>query len=203
MEEELWHVYLSAKNSQRWTSTLTVLYPGTTVCSQYRQPPQYLIARNYACIDDMSERWQHPTPRHTSLLRPISHGITVTSHERHSQHWSRQWLGAVRQQAIASPNVDPDLCHRMSLLGHVSNHQQLAGLFNHLLSQHHRKHQIRILSFLLGESRSPVDSPQKGPVTLKTFPNHDIIMANIPLCLNHTCHARVTTIWLINVYPAS
>ena len=34
-----------------------------------------------------------------------------------SQHWFRQWLGAVRQQAITWANVDPELCHEMALLG--------------------------------------------------------------------------------------
>ena len=35
-----------------------------------------------------------------------------------SQHWFRQWLGAVRQQAITWANVDPDLCRHMASLGH-------------------------------------------------------------------------------------
>ena len=35
-----------------------------------------------------------------------------------SQHWFRQWLGAVRQQAITWANVDPDLCRQMASLGH-------------------------------------------------------------------------------------
>ena len=35
-----------------------------------------------------------------------------------SQHWFRQWLGAVRQQAITWANVDPDLCRHMMSLGH-------------------------------------------------------------------------------------
>ena len=34
-----------------------------------------------------------------------------------SQHWFRQWLGAVRQQAITWANVDPDLCRQMASLG--------------------------------------------------------------------------------------
>ena len=34
-----------------------------------------------------------------------------------SQHWFRQWLGAVRQQDITSANVDPDLCRQMASLG--------------------------------------------------------------------------------------
>ena len=33
-----------------------------------------------------------------------------------SQHWFRQWLGAVRQQASAWANVDPDLCCQMASL---------------------------------------------------------------------------------------
>ena len=34
-----------------------------------------------------------------------------------SQHLFRQWLGAVRQQAITCTNVDPDLCRQMASLG--------------------------------------------------------------------------------------
>ena len=34
-----------------------------------------------------------------------------------SQHWFREWLGAIRQQAITRANVDPDLCHQMASLG--------------------------------------------------------------------------------------
>ena len=35
-----------------------------------------------------------------------------------NQYWFRYWLGAVRHQAITWANVDPDLCHHMSSLGH-------------------------------------------------------------------------------------
>ena len=35
-----------------------------------------------------------------------------------SEHWFRQWLGAVRPQTIAWANVAPDLCHHMAWLGH-------------------------------------------------------------------------------------
>ena len=35
-----------------------------------------------------------------------------------SQYWFRQWLGAVREQAITWANVDLDLCHHMTTLGH-------------------------------------------------------------------------------------
>ena len=35
-----------------------------------------------------------------------------------SQHWFKQWLGAVRQQTNIWANVDPDLCHQMSSLDH-------------------------------------------------------------------------------------
>ena len=34
-----------------------------------------------------------------------------------SQHWFRQWLGAIGQQAITWANVDPDLCRHMVSLG--------------------------------------------------------------------------------------
>ena len=35
-----------------------------------------------------------------------------------SKHWFREWVSAVRQQAITWANVDPDLCHHMVSLGH-------------------------------------------------------------------------------------
>ena len=35
-----------------------------------------------------------------------------------AQHWFRQWLGAIRQQAITWANVDPDICRHMASLGH-------------------------------------------------------------------------------------
>ena len=34
-----------------------------------------------------------------------------------SQYWFRQWIGAVRQQAITWANVDPDPCRHMASLG--------------------------------------------------------------------------------------
>ena len=34
------------------------------------------------------------------------------------QQWFRQWLGAVRQQAIVLAIIDPHLCRRMVSLGH-------------------------------------------------------------------------------------
>ena len=35
-----------------------------------------------------------------------------------NQHWFRQWLGAIRQQAITWANVDTDICLHMVSLGH-------------------------------------------------------------------------------------
>ena len=35
-----------------------------------------------------------------------------------SQHWFKQWLGAVRQQAIKWANDNPILCRYMALLDH-------------------------------------------------------------------------------------
>ena len=34
-----------------------------------------------------------------------------------SQHWFRQWLGAIRYQAIPWANVDQDLCRHMASIG--------------------------------------------------------------------------------------
>ena len=50
--------------------------------------------------------------------------VKLLSDEHHwtlqmiSQHWFRQWLGAVRQQAITWANVDQDLCRHMASLSH-------------------------------------------------------------------------------------
>ena len=35
-----------------------------------------------------------------------------------SQHWSRWWLGAIRQQAITWANADSELCCHIASLGH-------------------------------------------------------------------------------------
>ena len=35
-----------------------------------------------------------------------------------SQHWFRQWLGAIRQRTIAWASIDQDLCCHMVSLGH-------------------------------------------------------------------------------------
>ena len=35
-----------------------------------------------------------------------------------SQHWFKEWLGAVRQQAITWTNVDPERCPNMVSLSH-------------------------------------------------------------------------------------
>ena len=43
-----------------------------------------------------------------------------------NQHWFRQWLGSVCQQAITCANVDWDLCRHMASLGH--NESTLCGL---------------------------------------------------------------------------
>ena len=51
-----------------------------------------------------------------SLVKLLSDGCHWTS--LISQHWFREWLGAVRQQAITWANVEPDLCRHMASLGH-------------------------------------------------------------------------------------
>ena len=50
--------------------------------------------------------------------------VKLLSDERHrtllmkSQHWFRQWLGAIRHQAITWASVDPDLYPHMASQGH-------------------------------------------------------------------------------------
>ena len=61
-----------------------------------------------------------------SLYRKVAWPLAVEllSCEEHrttlmrSQHWLRQWLDAVRQQAIPWAKVDPNLCDHMMSLGH-------------------------------------------------------------------------------------
>ena len=43
-----------------------------------------------------------------------------------SQHWFRQWLGAIRQQAITWANVDLDPCRHMTSLGHNELKQNMS-----------------------------------------------------------------------------
>ena len=60
-----------------------------------------------------------------------------------------------------------------------------------------KKHQIPAL-LVLCEGNPPVDSPHKGPVMLKAFPCHDVIMAQgtwiwSSLCQQMSCHLTVLT----------
>ena len=47
-------------------------------------------------------------------LRWIPQSLTIMR----SQHWFKQWLGAIRQQAITWTNVDQDLCCYEASLSH-------------------------------------------------------------------------------------
>ena len=59
----------------------------------------------------------------------------------------------------------------------VSNHLPSIVCATVCLSWHQRKHQSpRSWPFVRGMRRSPVNSPQKGPVTRKMFPYDDVIM---------------------------
>ena len=83
-------------------------------------------------------QWARSKPKQTWCLTPWPLGdfkynyrqvifkltlVKLSSDECHwtllmiIQHWFRQWLGAVRQQAITWANVDPDLCRQMASLG--------------------------------------------------------------------------------------
>ena len=50
--------------------------------------------------------------------------VKLPSNEDHwtlpmiSQHWFRQWVDAIRQEAVTGATVDPSLCHHMASLGH-------------------------------------------------------------------------------------
>ena len=51
-----------------------------------------------------------------------------------SQHWFRQWLGAIRQQAITWTNVDPDIFHHMASPGH----NELKAMAEYVSSKSHQ-----------------------------------------------------------------
>ena len=61
-----------------------------------------------------------------------------------SQHWFRQWLGAVRHQVITWTNVDLDLCQYMVPLGHYELRNDrfifsISGVTALLKRKHHHK----------------------------------------------------------------
>ena len=66
----------------------------------------------------------------------------------------------------------------------VSNHQPHDCLLNLLFGRRSKKtSKLKTsLAFLRGIHRSPVNSPQKGPVTRKMFPFDDVIMCNVTPC---------------------
>ena len=89
----------------------------------------------------------------------------------------------------------------------ISNHQLHDCLLNRLFRRRSKKHQSSaLLAFVRGIHRWPVNSPHKGPVTLKLFPFDDIIMYHpLPfgaplLCPSHypTCSS-----WKIHAVPWS
>ena len=59
----------------------------------------------------------------------------------------------------------------------VSNHQPHGCLLHRLFRRRSKKtSKLRVTSLCVGNSTGPVNSPLKGPVTLKTFPFDDVIM---------------------------
>ena len=63
----------------------------------------------------------------------------------------------------------------------VSNHQPQDGLLNRLFRLRSKKtSKLPSLTFCGGIHQLPVNSPHKGPGTLKMFPFEDVIMGYIP-----------------------
>ena len=59
----------------------------------------------------------------------------------------------------------------------VSNHQPHGCLLNRLFMRRSKKtSKLRVTGLCAGNSRWPVNSPHKGPVTRKMFPFDDVIM---------------------------
>ena len=95
----------------------------------------------------------------------------------------------------------------------VSHHQRLDCLPSRLFRFRSKKHQSSAsLGFVSGIHRRPVNSPHKGPATLKMFPFDDVIMLNmtvfqsirIPITQIRQSRNRVTLIIdveIIVIYP--
>ena len=59
----------------------------------------------------------------------------------------------------------------------VSNHQPRGCILNRLFRRRSKKtSKLRVTGLCVGNSRGPVNSPHKGPVTRKMFPFDDVIM---------------------------
>ena len=63
----------------------------------------------------------------TNILTEIHWGVFMRIILVISQLWFRQWLGAVRQQAIAWTNADPDLLHHVHSLASNTLRQKKNG----------------------------------------------------------------------------
>ena len=63
--------------------------------------------------------WTHDAEKYLRhSLWNCSHDNAREASPMRTQHWFRQWLGAIRQQAITWANVDTDLCCHIASLGH-------------------------------------------------------------------------------------
>ena len=62
----------------------------------------------------------------------------------------------------------------------VSNHQPHGCLLNRLFRRKSKRtSKLRVTGLCVGNSRGPVNSPHKGPVTQKMFPFDDVIILNV------------------------
>ena len=67
--------------------------------------------------ENVSIWWRHHVILQVSILR-ASCKIELQWVSQNPTDWFRQWLGAVKQQAINSTSVDQDLRHHLATLGH-------------------------------------------------------------------------------------
>ena len=90
----------------------------------------------------------------------------------------------------------------------VSNHKPHSYLLNRYSSEDQRKHKSSApLTFVRGIHRTPVNSPQKWPVTWKMFPFDDVIMTNIvsyqflpqtpTKCPHHFMCSNITPLYMV------
>ena len=128
-----------------------------------------LIAEIILGIGSANERRRYFV---TSSLIGCAHNKMKTKHSVHN--WWDIIYAVVWSQFLQTP-----LQWRHNDHDGVSNHQPHCCLLNCLFRRGSKKtSKLRVTGLCVGNSLGPVNSPNKGPVTLKMFPFDDVIMTS-------------------------
>ena len=159
---------------------------------------QYTLIRIYVCL------WLYLSYAMITCCHCVySHiHIEVNSHIHiwFRNHMKGQW--SLEYLPYRSQNTPIPLHWRHNDHDGVSNHQPHGCL----LSRSKKTSKLRVTGLCVWDSPGPVNSPHKGPVTLKMFPFDDVIMPTAKTNVKQTWNDRVAcyanaTIGITNYAP--